>query len=166
MISPRCRLCRAGNPTSGNGVTVASGWCQYQFHGQRSCCMIHGYSDHAANERTFLAWVRTGIAVIALGFVVEKFDLFIRTLASAKLSDAAVLSRLQSLSGPLGHYDGIALIVFGIALVILAAVRFIRLDRMIADEAMHSMDSVRFELIVSAALLLIVAGTVSYLALG
>jgi putative membrane protein len=27
--------------------------------------MIRGYSDHAANERTFLAWVRTGIAVIA-----------------------------------------------------------------------------------------------------
>ena len=26
--------------------------------------MIRGYSDHAANERTFLAWVRTGIAVI------------------------------------------------------------------------------------------------------
>jgi len=35
--------------------------------------MIRGYSDHAANERTFLAWVRTGIAVIAFGFVVEKF---------------------------------------------------------------------------------------------
>jgi hypothetical protein len=26
--------------------------------------MIRGYSDHAANERTFLAWVRTAIAVI------------------------------------------------------------------------------------------------------
>jgi uncharacterized membrane protein YidH (DUF202 family) len=25
--------------------------------------MIRGYSDHAANERTFLAWVRTGIAI-------------------------------------------------------------------------------------------------------
>ena len=36
--------------------------------------MIRGYSDHAANERTFLAWVRTGSAVIAFGFVVEKFN--------------------------------------------------------------------------------------------
>jgi uncharacterized membrane protein YidH (DUF202 family) len=35
--------------------------------------MIQSFSDHAANERTFLAWVRTGIAVIALGFVIEKF---------------------------------------------------------------------------------------------
>jgi putative membrane protein len=127
--------------------------------------MIRSYSDHAANERTFLAWVRTGIAVIALGFVVEKFNLFIATLAGVKLSDTAVFSRLQSLSGPLGYYDGIALIVFGIALVLLAAVRFLRLERMIADEQTHSMDSVRFELILSAALLLIVAGIVSYLAL-
>ena len=42
---------------------------------------VRGYSDHAANERTFLAWVRTGIAVIAFGFVVEKFNLFLRTIA-------------------------------------------------------------------------------------
>ena len=43
--------------------------------------MIRGYSDHAANERTFLAWVRTGIAVIAFGFVIEKFNLFVLTMA-------------------------------------------------------------------------------------
>ena len=30
--------------------------------------MIERYSDHAANERTFLAWVRTAIAIVALGF--------------------------------------------------------------------------------------------------
>ena len=36
--------------------------------------MIPGYSDHAANERTFLAWVRTAIAEIASGFVIEKFN--------------------------------------------------------------------------------------------
>ena len=38
--------------------------------------MIKRYSDHAANERTFLAWVRTAIAVMAFGFVIERFDLF------------------------------------------------------------------------------------------
>ncbi|MGN6451789.1 MAG: YidH family protein [Steroidobacteraceae bacterium] len=35
--------------------------------------MIDRYSDHAANERTFLAWIRTGIAVIAFGLLIEKF---------------------------------------------------------------------------------------------
>ena len=127
--------------------------------------MIARYNDHAANERTFLAWVRTGIAIIALGFVVEKFDLFITTLAEANLSGVGGLSRLKRLAGPFGYYEGIALIVFGLTLIVLAAVRFIRLERMIADEDTHSMDSVRFELILSGALLFIVAGIVGYLAL-
>jgi uncharacterized membrane protein YidH (DUF202 family) len=35
------------------------------------------FTDHSSNERTFLAWLRTGIAVVGFGFVVEKFNLFI-----------------------------------------------------------------------------------------
>ncbi|NMP23770.1 YidH family protein [Sulfobacillus harzensis] len=31
-----------------------------------------------ANERTFLSWLRTGVSLMAFGFVVSKFDLFIR----------------------------------------------------------------------------------------
>ncbi len=38
--------------------------------------------DHMANERTFLAWIRTSVGVMAFGFVVEKFALFIRQLSS------------------------------------------------------------------------------------
>ncbi|MGH2639766.1 MAG: YidH family protein, partial [Rhabdochlamydiaceae bacterium] len=37
-------------------------------------------SDNLANERTYLAWLRTGITVIALGFVVAKFGLIVREL--------------------------------------------------------------------------------------
>jgi uncharacterized membrane protein YidH (DUF202 family) len=66
--------------------------------------MISGYSDHAANERTFLAWVRTGIAVIAFGFVIEKFDLFVLAIASSTSAAAHRLQldqlRLESLSKP------------------------------------------------------------------
>jgi putative membrane protein len=43
--------------------------------------MIRNFSDHSANERTFLAWVRTAIAVMAFGFLVEKFDLFLEVAA-------------------------------------------------------------------------------------
>jgi hypothetical protein len=43
--------------------------------------MIKRYSDHAANERTFLAWVRTAIAMMGFGFVIERFDLFLRYAA-------------------------------------------------------------------------------------
>ena len=40
--------------------------------------MIRNLSDHAANERTFLAGVRAAIAVMAFGFLVAKFDLFLK----------------------------------------------------------------------------------------
>jgi putative membrane protein len=36
--------------------------------------------NHMANERTFLAWCRTGISLIAFGFVIERFDILIREM--------------------------------------------------------------------------------------
>ncbi|HTF81303.1 MAG TPA: DUF202 domain-containing protein [Cytophagales bacterium] len=38
-------------------------------------------NDHLANERTFLAWVRTSIGVMAFGFALVKFSLFIAQLS-------------------------------------------------------------------------------------
>jgi putative membrane protein len=37
-------------------------------------------SDHLANERTFLAWVRTALGLIGLGFVLARMGLFLRQL--------------------------------------------------------------------------------------
>lgn len=37
--------------------------------------------EHLANERTLLAWVRTAVALMGLGFVVARFGLFLRQLA-------------------------------------------------------------------------------------
>jgi putative membrane protein len=37
-------------------------------------------SDHLANERTFLAWIRTSVAIMGFGFVVVKFALFIKQI--------------------------------------------------------------------------------------
>jgi len=38
--------------------------------------VIKSDTDHAANERSFLAWVRTGIAIMAFGFLVERSTFF------------------------------------------------------------------------------------------
>ncbi len=38
-------------------------------------------SDYMAAERTFLAWIRTGLALMGFGFVVARFGLFLRELA-------------------------------------------------------------------------------------
>lgn len=126
--------------------------------------MISGYSDHAANERTFLAWVRTGIAVIAFGFVIERFNLFLLTIANVALGDGLHRSQLTQLSGRIGHYDGLVLILGGVGLVVLAAVRFVRTTRLLDDPQIHSASGIRAELILSACLVLIVTSYSVYLA--
>ena len=128
--------------------------------------MIRGYSDHAANERTFLAWVRTGIAVIAFGFVIEKFNLFVLTIASSTSAEVAHRLQLERLSGPLGRYGGLALIFGGLAHIVVATARFVRTGRLLDDPEMHSASSVRAELILSVVLVLLVAGFSTYLVLG
>jgi putative membrane protein len=125
--------------------------------------MIRGFSDHAANERTFLAWIRTAIAVIAFGFVVEKFNLFLLTIASVGPSGGERHVPHGRLPGPAGRYDGLALIVVGIAVIVVATVRYVRTARMLADEETHTFADVRAELLLSAALVLIVAGLSIYL---
>jgi putative membrane protein len=128
--------------------------------------VISGYSDHAANERTFLAWVRTGIAVIAFGFVIEKFNLFVLTLANVSPAGAGHQSQLEKLSGPPGPYEGLAFILFGLALIVIAAARFVRTQRMLDDQEVHTAGSVRGELVLSVALALIAAGLGTYLVVG
>jgi len=128
--------------------------------------MIERYSDHAANERTFLAWVRTGIAVIAFGFVVEKFNLFVRTLAqSAPSEGVGRFHNLQRLSGSFSHYDGMVLILIGMAIIVISLVGFIRTSRLIDDQHMHSGASVRTELGLAVVLALVVGTTAIYFTL-
>ena len=38
--------------------------------------------EHLANERTLLAWIRTAIALMGLGFVVARFGLFLREISA------------------------------------------------------------------------------------
>src|SRR5436309_7101213 len=94
--------------------------------------MIRGYSDHAANERTFLAWVRTAIAVMAFGFLVERFDLFLEIAAPS------LAGRTPSVPGQrFGNVAGLALIVLGTAMVAVAAVRFLITAKSIDSEELQ-----------------------------
>lgn len=82
--------------------------------------MIRNFGDHSANERTFLAWVRTSVAVMAFGFIVEKFDLFLEVAAPS------LAGRALSIPGQkFGNVAGLALIVLGTAMVAVAGVRFL-----------------------------------------
>ena len=49
--------------------------------GNNKSAKVGDLKDHMAHERTFLAWIRTSIGIMAFGFVVEKFALFMKRLA-------------------------------------------------------------------------------------
>jgi putative membrane protein len=110
--------------------------------------------------------VRTGIAVIAFGFVIEKFNLFVLTIASVNSADAGRRLHLESLSGPLGRYEGLALVLVGLALIAIAAVRFVRTQWLLDDQDIHPAASVRAELLLSTTLAVIVAAFSVFLVLG
>jgi len=127
--------------------------------------MIRGYSDHAANERTFLAGLRTSIAVIAFGFVIEKFNLFVLTLLNAASVDEAARSRLEKLSGPLPEGAGRAFIIVGVISIVVATIRFVRTGRLLDDKAMHS-PSIVPDLIFSVVLASLLIVLSAYLLIG
>lgn len=128
--------------------------------------MILGFSDHAANERTFLAWVSAGVAIIAFGFLVEKFNLFLAALASSASINAGRRLWVDRLAGPLGRYDGLALILVGIALIVIAALRFVRTARLISDPEPRLLGGAHSEVVLSAVLALLAGGFCVYLVLG
>lgn len=78
--------------------------------------MLKDFRDHAANERTFLAWIRTAIAVMALGFLLERFDLFLAFLARTSPADALMPGA--------GRAVGLVLVAAGPAMIVLGALRF------------------------------------------
>ena len=72
-----------------------------------------------AAERTLLAWVRTGLTIMAFGFVVARFGLFLRLIAIQQ----GVTPSPSPLHGELSNMVGIGLVVVGTACMILGAIQ-------------------------------------------
>src|SRR5271170_624664 len=123
-----------------------------------SLTMIRNFSDHSANERTFLAWVRTSIAVMAFGFIVEKFDLFLEVAAPS------LAGRAVSVPGQrFGDIAGLALIIIGTAMVAIAAIRFLVTQKHIDSEAVHAGAGSRIDIALAVMLVLVGSALVVYL---
>ena len=120
--------------------------------------MIKRYSDHAANERTFLAWVRTAIALMAFGFVIEKFDLFLQYLAP-QLAKQQLVAHSQS-----ANLAGLAFILLGVAMTAVAGFRFVRIAREINSEEVATSPGSRFDLALAALVALLGASLFLYTA--
>jgi putative membrane protein len=107
--------------------------------------MINRYSDHAANERTFLAWVRTAIAVMAFGFVIEKFDLFLVALAPQ-----TALKQIAPHGQKFANAAGLAFIAIGILMIVLAGIRFSATAKAIDAEDVKPSPGERFDVALAA----------------
>ncbi len=121
--------------------------------------MPGSFSDHAANERTFLAWIRTAIAVMAFGFLVAKFDLFLQ-IAARSLSAGRPTQRIPGAG--FGGAAGAALIIAGTVMVVLAAVRFIHTRRAL-DSANPGAGRVGADLALAAIMAVLGVALVIYL---
>lgn len=82
-------------------------------------------TEYLANERTFLAWIRTSIAMVSLGFVVARFGLWLAQTAAHVTNRP----RLHGISASLPA--GLALTGFGGLLAVLAAWRYHVVNRSI-----------------------------------
>ena len=103
--------------------------------------MIKRYSDHAANERTFLALVRTAIAVMAFGFVIERFDLFLQLAAPH--------------SQMIANMAGLAFIGIGVVMIVIAGIRFRKTAKDIETEDAVPSPGERSDLALAALLVLL-----------
>ncbi len=121
--------------------------------------MISRYSDHAANERTYLAWVRTAIAVMAFGFLVEKFDLFL------EVATRSLAGRPPSgLNQAVGDGAGLLLIVLGGTMIVVATLRFRQVGRDIDAAETRPIRGGRLDMVLVGLLLALGTALFSYLA--
>jgi putative membrane protein len=86
-----------------------------------------------ANERTFLAWVRTSIGIMAFGFVVERFALFMKQFALL-IGNAGVPVAQVPVSRGYAAVFGIVLVGLGAVMGLLSFVRFKKVERQIDED--------------------------------
>ena len=111
--------------------------------------------DHMANERTFLAWIRTSIGIMAFGFVIEKFALFLKHLQFF-FKDAQPPS-----SGQYSSLVGIILVALGALMGLLAFIRYKEVEKEINEDSYQP--SILLDILLTLGILMICIFLVFYM---
>lgn len=92
--------------------------------------------DHMANERTFLAWMRTSIGVMAFGFVIEKFAVFLKRAVQFLKPEHGVQLSPTAQESPIVF--GILLIAIGALMGLFAFINYKKIERQIESGTYES----------------------------
>lgn len=104
-----------------------------------------------ANERTLMAWIRTGLTLMAFGFVVARLAVWLR------------LEHPERPDGAASTWLGLAIVALGIACHVAGALRFVRARRAIIA-ARPIIPGAIFPVAVAGAIAVIGLGAIAYLA--
>jgi putative membrane protein len=88
--------------------------------------LIDRSREHLANERTFLAWIRTSIALMGFGFVIVKFTLFLKQLA-------LLLETRGTPSKGYSSIAGVGMVAIGVIIAILAFLQYKKNEKWIKN---------------------------------
>ena len=111
--------------------------------------MIANYTNHAANERTFLAWIRTGLAVTAFGIFLVKLNVLVDGAGNAPHLAAGEAGTFVAAAA---RYAGLGMVVIGIAIIARSGTAFERTRRAINRDEVVQIQPPGAERLLSAGL--------------
>ena len=86
---------------------------------------LHHVSEHLANERTILAWVRTAIAIMTLGIAINRFSLFLVEFSRLVPGGRVVNTHAEEI--------GIGLVIIGVIVMLGGIWHYLDVARAIDD---------------------------------
>lgn len=88
--------------------------------------------NHLANQRTFLAWIRTSIGIMAFGFVIERFSLFLKEIAGFIGDNHKSIAVNKNFALPSNAAIlGLILVALGTITCLLAFINYKKIERQI-----------------------------------
>jgi inner membrane protein YidH len=88
-------------------------------------------TDHLSNERTYLAYLRTGVSLMSFGIAIKRFSIFLET--SNRMRDAPVLATRVIVS----EQFGIGMVITGMLLLAWAAIHYVLVMHQIERQDFH-----------------------------
>jgi putative membrane protein len=80
-----------------------------------------------AAERTFLAWIRTGLGLMGVGFAVSRFGLFLRQWQAGEMRASDTHAAVQATG--ISEVSGVALVALGVVVNVTAVMHHLRTVR-------------------------------------